>query len=122
MRKGIHQWSFPTGLSLEQMMAEARRAGFEGIELNLSLGEEVAGTPATPASELKLGEVPGPTLRSTPADSRRIAAMAAGQGLAIPSLATALHWRFPLTEPDPMGKVSKRGEPQRPDLNVENLL
>lgn len=99
MRKGVNQWGFPEGWSLERMLTEARQAGFDGVELNLSLGAGEGRAAPGLVSALRLGETPGLTLQSTPAEARRIAAMAAEHGLEIPSLATALHWQFPLTDP-----------------------
>jgi hexulose-6-phosphate isomerase len=83
MRKAVNQWCFPERWSLERQFVEAARAGFDGVELNLSDGEG-----------------PGLTDQSTAADAQRIAAAAAQHGLTIPSVSTGLHWRFPLTAPE----------------------
>lgn len=104
MRKGINQWCFPESWSLTQMFETARVAGFDGVELNLSLGEAQGTKTPGLLTDLKLGDVPGLTLQSTPAEARRIAEQARSCGLEIPSIATALHWQFPLTEPGPQGR------------------
>ncbi len=104
MRKGVNQWCFPPDWSLEQMLTAARQAGFEGVELNLSAGSAPAGETPGLVSDLKLGAVPGLSLDSTPRDAVRIARIAEDLGLAIPSIATALHWQFPLTARAPRGK------------------
>jgi L-ribulose-5-phosphate 3-epimerase len=83
MRKGVNQWCFPESWSLEKQFAEAARAGFDAVELNVAEAD-----------------APGLTLKSTAADAQRLTALATQHGLAIPSIATGLHWSFPLTATD----------------------
>ena len=50
MKKGINQWSFPETMSVRECMDLAKKAGFEGIELNLS--EEGEFSLKTPEKDL----------------------------------------------------------------------
>lgn len=98
MRKGVNQWCFPSDWTVERMLSEAAKAGFEGVELNVSEAADPAKAPALVQS-LGLKDSAGLTTASTPADARAIAARAKELGLTIPSLSTALHWQYPLTDP-----------------------
>jgi hexulose-6-phosphate isomerase len=79
------------------MLTEAAAAGFEGVELNVS--EAATDNSSALVQSLGLKDAPGLTTASTPAEARAIAARAKELGLTIPSLATALHWQSPLTDP-----------------------
>lgn len=99
MRKGVNQWCFPADWTVERMLTEAAAAGFEGVELNVS---EAANAPTNaPALVKNLGlkDANGLTTASTTADARAIATRAKELGLTIPSISTALHWQYPLTDP-----------------------
>lgn len=91
MKFGINQWCFPAGTELEQIFAQAGEAGFDGVELNL----------------LPEGEK-GLTMASGDQEVQQIADMAQRHGLRIPSIATGLHWNFPLTSPDPEVRATGR--------------
>lgn len=78
MKKGINQWSFPSGYSLNDCIKLAKKAGFDGFE---------------PAFD----ETGAICLESTDADIREVKAMADAQGLALSSLASGLYWKYPLT-------------------------
>lgn len=91
MKFGINQWCFPAGTELEQIFAQAGEAGFDGVELNL----------------LPEGEK-GLTMASDDQEVRKIADLARRYGMPIPSIATGLHWNFPLTSPDPEVRATGR--------------
>jgi len=78
IRKGINIWSFPTDLPVIPCMELARKAGFEGIELALSLKGEL-------------------NLHSSDAEILDIAQAARTIGMPVNSLATGLYWQFSLT-------------------------
>lgn len=97
MRKGVNQWCFPADWTVERMLTEAAAAGFEGVELNVA---EAAGSNTSALVQgLGLKDANGLTTTSTTADARATAARAKELGLTIPSLSTALHWQYPLTDP-----------------------
>lgn len=97
MRKGVNQWCFPAGWTVERMLTEAANAGFDGVELNVS--EPASDNASAFVQSLGLKDAPGLTTASTTADARAIAARAKELGLTIHSLSTALHWQYPLTDP-----------------------
>lgn len=78
MRKGINIWSFAAEHNVEQCMRLAKKAGFEGIELALSLSGEVG------------METPDEDLLALRAKAEEI-------GMPINSLASGLYWQFSLT-------------------------
>ena len=80
MKKAISGWCFP-GKSVNESMAEAKAAGFDGIELTLEESGETG-------------------LDSTPAKWAEIRAYADEIGLSIHSVATGLLWSYPLTSDD----------------------
>lgn len=84
MLKGVNQWCFPEGTPLATVFEYSRRAGFDAVELNLY---EPGGT--------------GLTLDTSAAEAERIARLAAGYGVRLPSIATGLLWKFPLSSADP---------------------
>jgi len=89
MRIGVNRWCMPAEWSLEKAVAEAARAGFQGIELNLA--EE---GPLTPDSSR--------------ADVERVAARVRAAGLELTSLSSGLGWRHPLTSGDPAVRARAR--------------
>jgi L-ribulose-5-phosphate 3-epimerase len=97
MRRGVNQWCFPADWTVERMLTEAAKAGFEGVELNVS--EAAGDNHSALVKSLGLKDANGLTTTSTTADARAIAARAKELGLTIPSLSTALHWQYPLTDP-----------------------
>jgi L-ribulose-5-phosphate 3-epimerase len=75
MLKGINQWCFPEGTSLEDVFGYSSKAGFDAVELNLYAPGEV-----------------GLTLDSTAADAEKIKEMADSYGIQLRSLSTGLMW------------------------------
>lgn len=82
MYKAINVWSFAEGMSLEEMMTEAKRLGYEGFE---------------PALEAQ-GEL---SLESTDAEVRAVRALADRIGLRLTSLASGLSWGCSPVSNDP---------------------
>lgn len=82
MKIGINAWSFPTGLSLDEQLALAKRAGFDGYE---------------PA----LDETGPLSLESSDGEIAAVRDQVTDAGLAITSLATGLYWKYPCTSDDP---------------------
>lgn len=80
MKKGINAWSFGK-MKIEECLSLAKKAGFEGVELNLE--EE--------------GEL---SLESSREETEEIANLAKGLNLELPSLSTGLHWKYSLSSPD----------------------
>ena len=80
MKKGINAWSFGK-MKISEILSLAKKAGFEGVELNL--GEE--------------GEL---SLESSREEIEEIANLAKGLNLELPSLSTGLHWKYSLSSLD----------------------
>jgi hexulose-6-phosphate isomerase len=78
MKRGINRWCFPADWPVRRCLEVAAAAGFDGVEFNLA--EE--------------GEL---TLQTAVQAWRDLAAQAHSLGLALPSISTALHWKYPLT-------------------------
>ena len=110
MKKSINLWAFPypDRMNLEQCLRLARDAGFDAIELNYDLENDLS-----------------------PKSGRReyhaIRRMAEEIGIAISGLCSFLFWPYPLTAADPArrarglelaGKMAEAAH----DLGVENLL
>src|SRR5258708_31692665 len=89
MKIGINRWTFPDPLSLRECFAQARRAGFDSIEINIAEDGEVTPT-------------------STEAEIKAIVASATAAGVEISSLSTGLGWRYPITSADE--SVRQKGE------------
>lgn len=88
MRLGVNAWAFPADWDLAETLAHVREAGFEGVEW-------------TVAEEGRL------TLASTEEEAASLRQQVERAGLEVPSLASGLLWRYPLTDPDP--SVRERG-------------
>ncbi len=73
MKKSINIWSFDPSLNLRQKFELARKAGFEGIELELA----------------ETGPV---SLASTPSQLAEVRALVQDNGLQLSGLATGLYW------------------------------
>jgi hexulose-6-phosphate isomerase len=110
MKKSINLWAFPypDRMSLRECLQLARNAGFDGIELNYDLDNDLS-----PKSGTKEFEA--------------IRKMADKIGIAISGLCSFLFWPYPLTSNDPVkrerglelaGKMAQAAH----DLGVENLL
>ena len=82
MKKAINAWAYPSNMSIQAIMDYTKKAGYDGIELNQLLD--------------------GPTgLHSTPQQWQEIKAYAAKIHLPIHSVASGLHWQYPITAHDP---------------------
>ncbi len=84
MKKSINQWAFPypDRMTLEECLLLAKRAGYDGIELNYDLENDVS--PKSGAKEY-----------------RSIRRMAEAIGIQISALCSFLFWPYPLTSNDP---------------------
>lgn len=110
MKKSINQWAFPypDRMNLRECMQLAKDAGFDGIELNYDLDNDLS-----PKSGTK--------------EYTEIRKMADDIGIAISGLCSFLFWPYPLTANDAdkrnkgfelAGKMTQAAH----DLGVENLL
>lgn len=110
MKKSINQWAFPypQRMNLEQCLQLAKDAGFDGIELNYDLENDLS-----PKSDTK--------------DYHNIRRLADKIGIQISGLCSFLFWPYPLTDNDPekrakgmelAGKIAQAAH----DLDVENVL
>jgi L-ribulose-5-phosphate 3-epimerase len=83
--KSISYWSFPGGLEgtrpVAEVFAEAKRAGFEAVEVALSGGGDLG-------------------LRATEKEAKKVVRAAADAGVKIASLATGLFWGKSLSADD----------------------
>ncbi len=110
MKKSINLWAFPypERMTLRECMQLAKNAGFDGIELNYDLDNDLSP-------------------RATAKDLRAIRAMADKIGIAISGLCSFLFWPYPLSSNDAqkrgrgMELASKMIEAAQ-DLGTENLL
>ena len=110
MKKSINQWAFPypDRMDLRRCMQLAKDAGFDGIELNYDLDNDLSP-------------------KATARDYAAIRKMADDIGIAISGLCSFLFWPYPLTSHDQAkrdrgielaGKMAQAAH----DLGVENLL
>ncbi|MFD1387183.1 sugar phosphate isomerase/epimerase family protein [Oceanobacillus oncorhynchi subsp. oncorhynchi] len=83
MLKGINQWCYPEGTSLEKVLEYSKEAGFETVELNVN-----------PSGGIGL------TVDSNSDDAKKIKSLMETYDLEIKSISTALLWQFPLSSPD----------------------
>src|SRR4051812_46461517 len=110
MKKSINQWAFPypDRMNLEQCLRLAKAAGFDAIELNYDLDNDLSP---------KSGEKEYAAIR----------ALADKVGIRISGLCSFLFWPFPLTANDPARRargfeLAKKMTQAAHDLGVENLL
>lgn len=82
MKIGINRWTMPGDWEITRCFQEAKRAGFDSIEINMA--EEGYLTP-----------------HSTEAEVRQLVAAAREAGVELSSLSTGLGWKYPLTSNDP---------------------
>lgn len=84
MKKSINQWAFPypEKMSLRQCLELAKQAGFDGIELNYDLENDLSP-------------------KATAGDYAAIRKMADEIGIRISGLCSFLFWPYPLTSNDP---------------------
>jgi hexulose-6-phosphate isomerase len=110
MKKSINQWAFPypKRMNLKECLQLAKDAGFDGIELNYDLENDLS-----PKSGTK--------------DYHDIRRLADKTGIRISGLCSFLFWPYPLTSNDPdkrakgmelAGKIAQAAH----DLGVENVL
>jgi hexulose-6-phosphate isomerase len=110
MKKSINLWAFPypDRMSLRECLQLAKKAGFDGIELNYDLDNDLSPKAGT-------------------REFQAIRKMADEIGIAISGLCSFLFWPYPLTSNDPAkrargielaGKMAQAAH----DLGVENLL
>lgn len=110
MKKSINLWAFPypQRMTLEQCLRLAKEAGFDGIELNYDLENDLSP-------------------KATTRDYENIRRLADRIGIAISGLCSFLFWPYPLTSNDPAKRA--RGLElaglmiqAAHDLGVENVL
>jgi L-ribulose-5-phosphate 3-epimerase len=85
LKKSINLWAFPypERMNLRECLQLAKNAGFDGIELNYDLDNDLSP-------------------RATAKDLRAIRAMADKIGIAISGVCSFLFWPYPLSSNDPM--------------------
>src|SRR4051794_25144065 len=110
MKKSINLWAFPypEKMNLEQCLKLARDAGFDGIELNYDLDNDLSP-------------------KSGPREYAAIRKMAERVGIAISGLCSFLFWPYPLTSGDAAKRgrgleLAKKMTEAAAALGVENLL
>lgn len=110
MKKSINLWAFPypQRMTLEECLRLAKRAGFDGIELNYDLENDLSP-------------------RAGAAEYRAIRRLADQIGIEISGLCSFLFWPYPLTSNDPdkrarglelAGRIVQAAH----DLGVKNVL
>ena len=110
LKKSINLWAFPypQRMNLQECLQLAKDAGFDGIELNYDLDNDLSP-------------------KAGPKEFQAIRKMADRIGIAISGLCSFLFWPYPLTSNDPdkrarglelAGKMAHAAH----DLGVENLL
>lgn len=110
MRKSINLWAFPypQKMTLEECLQLAKRAGFDAIELNYDLENDLSPN-------------------ASPAQLASIRKMADKIGIEISGLCSFLFWPYPLTSNDPAkrsrglelaGKIAEAAS----HMGVENVL
>jgi L-ribulose-5-phosphate 3-epimerase len=110
MKKSINLWAFPYPgrMTLRECLQLARDAGFDGIELNYDLENDLSPRAGT-------------------ADFEKIRRMADEIGIAISGLCSFLYWPYSLTDNDPERRARGRDLATKMihaahDLGTENLL
>jgi L-ribulose-5-phosphate 3-epimerase len=110
MKKSINLWAFPypERMNLRECLQLAKNAGFDGIELNYDLDNDLSP-------------------RATPQDLRNIRAMADKIGIAISGLCSFLFWPYPMSSNDAAKRarsleLAGRMIDAAHELGTENLL
>ncbi|MGC8612145.1 MAG: sugar phosphate isomerase/epimerase family protein [Athalassotoga sp.] len=85
MKKGINCWTFPANYTVKECIENAKKAGYDGIEINME--EEKKDTPSL-------------RIDSTKDEIEEIFKISRSNNIPISSVATALHWKYPLTDND----------------------
>lgn len=110
MRKSINLWAFPypERMTLEECLQLAKRAGFDGIELNYDLDNDLSP-------------------KASPKDLAAVRTLADRVGIEISGLCSFLFWPYPLSSNDPAkrsrglelaGKIAEAAH----HMGVENVL
>jgi L-ribulose-5-phosphate 3-epimerase len=89
VKKGANGWCFPSDWSLEQSFDLARKAGFDGVEINLE----------------EKGEF---SLESSKDDIVIVRNLATKYEMELPSISTSLFWKYPLTSLD--NRIRNKGK------------
>ncbi|MED3793686.1 sugar phosphate isomerase/epimerase [Niallia alba] len=89
MLKGINQWCYPDDTPIEMVFKYSRDAGFDAVELNVSM------------------DGIGLTMNTSMDEAKQIRELAEHYGLQLQSISTNLLWEFPLSHPDE--KVREQG-------------
>jgi hexulose-6-phosphate isomerase len=110
MKKSINLWAFPypERMNLEQCLKLAKDAGFDGIELNYDLDNDLSP-------------------KSGPKEYAAIRAQAEKIGIAISGLCSFLFWPYPLSSNDPAKRqrgieLATKITEAAADLGTENVL
>lgn len=110
MKKSINLWAFPypSKMTLRQCLELAKKAGFDGIELNYDLDSDLSP-------------------KASAQDFAKIRKMADEIGIAISGLCSFLFWPYPLTSNDPAERargmeLAELMTQAASDLGTENLL
>jgi hexulose-6-phosphate isomerase len=110
MKKSINLWAFPypDRMTLRECLQLAKNAGFDGIELNYDLDNDLSP-------------------RATAQDLRNIRRMAEQIGIAISGVCSFLFWPYPLTSNNPAQRnrgmeLAGRMLQAAHELGTENLL
>jgi hexulose-6-phosphate isomerase len=110
MKKSINLWAFPypEKMTLEQCLKLAKDAGFDGIELNYDLDNDLSP-------------------KSGPKEYAAIRAQAEKIGIAISGLCSFLFWPYPLSSNDPAKRqrgieLATKITEAAADLGTENVL
>jgi len=110
MKKSINQWAFPypERMNLRECLQLAKNAGFDGIELNYDLDNDLSP-------------------RATAKDLRQIRILAEKIGIAISGVCSFLFWPYPLSSNDPEKRnrgleLAGRMVEAAHELGTENLL
>lgn len=110
MKKSINLWAFPypERMSLRECLQLAKDAGFDGIELNYDLENDLSP-------------------KAGPKELRAIRRMAEEIGIAISGVCSFLFWPYPLTDNDPAKRargieLATKMTHAAHELGTENLL
>src|SRR4051812_26432138 len=110
MKKSINQWAFPypEKMNLEQCLRLAKDAGFDGIELNYDLDNDLSP-------------------KNGPKEYAAIRRTAEKIGIAISGVCSFLFWPYPLTSNDPAKRargleLAAKIAEAASDLGTENVL
>ncbi|RAV04737.1 sugar phosphate isomerase/epimerase [Paenibacillus sp. YN15] len=102
MKKGINIWSFPEGSPLQDCLAIAKDAGFDGIELSLNEAGDLG-------------------LSTSAKEARKVREQVLDTGLEIAGLATGLYWSYSMTS-DSADERSKAMDVCRKQLELAAAL